>query len=166
MNSNFCGKCGASNAGQNRFCLQCGLNLEPVNQAVNPFGQPAQFQQNAPPTPNYAAQNAYQPQVNNSAPFQPNYSAPNNFTPPPNNNFQSPFVQAPPLSQTVESQKKGIGGKILSILGTLFVGFILLLKFGVIFLRLGRLGGIWIVIGGVLIVGVWLVASLIKRSAG
>jgi hypothetical protein len=163
MNSNFCGKCGASNAGQNRFCLQCGLNLEPVNQPVNPFGQPAQFQPNAPQTPNYAAQNAYQPPINNSTPFQPNYGAPNNFTPPPNNNFQSPSIQATPLSQTVESQKTGIGGKILSVLGTLFVGFILLLKFGVIFLRLGGLGGAWLLVAAVLIIIVFAVISLVKK---
>jgi len=129
-----------------QFCPKCNFQNAPEMGFCSNCGA------NLPNVSNFSPEPA--PTVFSPAP---------SFTPPSNNNFQTPSVQAAPLSQTVESQKTGIGGKILSVLGTLFVGFILLLKFGVIFLRLGGLGGAWLLVAAVLIIIVFAVISLVKR---
>ncbi len=182
MKSKFCGKCGATNAEQMSFCLQCGQNLEveTVNQPNNQFGQIKQFEQspppfsaNQPPPPNYAAQNANPPPVNNfpSAnsgfpPFQQNFNSPNNFSPPNNPGFQPPAFQQTPLPQTSIAPQKGIGTKIFSALGAVLVGLFFLLKGGFVLLRAGRLGGIGLVVTIVLIIAVIGIVSLVKRNRG
>ncbi|MBS1794705.1 MAG: hypothetical protein JSS81_12670 [Acidobacteria bacterium] len=162
MNSNFCGKCGATNAGQHNFCLQCGAALGVANtpsnasfQSPNAFQPPASNQYQTPPTNRYQtpATNQYQTPV---SPFQPNAA------PPPV--FQAPPAPPMPLSQTVETQKRGFGGKITGVLGGLAVAGYFLLKGGFVFLRLGRIGGIGLVVVAVLILGLWGVIALIRRA--
>ncbi|MEP6903745.1 MAG: hypothetical protein ABJA66_18625 [Actinomycetota bacterium] len=176
MKSKFCGKCGATNAEQMSFCLQCGQNLEveTVNQPNNQFGPNKQFEQPSPfapnqPQPTFAAQNA-NPPVNNFPPansgfppFQQNFNSPNNFPPPNNPGFQPPAFQQMPVPQTAAAPQKGIGTKIFSGLGAVLVGLFFLLKGGFVLLRLGRLGGIGLVIAIVLIIAVIGIVSFVKK---
>ncbi len=178
MKSKFCGKCGATNAEQMSFCLQCGQNLEveTVNQPNNQFEQSKPFEKPPPfspnqSQPNYSAQNANPPPVNNFPPansgfqpFQQNFNPPNNFSPPNNSGFQPPAFQQTSLPQSAAAPKTGIGTKILSGFGALLVGLLFLLKGGFVLLRLGRLGGIGLVVGIVLIIAVIGIVSLVKKS--
>ncbi|MGI8467912.1 MAG: hypothetical protein ACR2N3_05615 [Pyrinomonadaceae bacterium] len=152
MNSKFCGRCGATNADQTKFCSQCGENLEIAAPPASNYAQPPAFSPNQfQPPPSFA------PSANNFSTAQsgfsqspPSFVAPDNFAPP-NVGFQPPpFQQSPqfqqsPLASTVASQKTGIGSKIASALGMLIVGFILFIKFGFILFRAGSFGGIWLV---------------------
>lgn len=155
MNSEFCGKCGATNAGQTAFCMQCGANLVKNEPQPNFSGQ-TPWSAPSPPPSNYMPQ----------TPFQ---TLPANNFSPPNAGFQQPFQQSSsfqqtPLASTAASQKTGIGSKILSALGVLLVGAILFLKFGFVLLRAGRLGGIGLVAIIFLVIVAIGVFSLIRRK--
>lgn len=157
MISRFCGKCGTSNTGQNSFCLQCGQQLETTNQPADSFRQPAAFQPSPPTAPPFELKN---PPPNFSSPFQPNFGSPNSFTPP--NNFQSP-ASSSAMTLSQNTQKKGIGGKILSALGALAVGLYVLLKGSLILWRLGSFGGIGLILVVGLIIAVFVVISLVRK---
>lgn len=173
MNTKFCGKCGASNEAQMVFCSQCGTQFENAR-PVNNYSQPvSSFSPDLPPAPNYPAQQPFQqmpPQPTNNFPanqnnFQPpNFTGGNNFNAP-NTAFQQPFQQnSPPAAFSAPIKKSGIGSKILSALGALAVGIFVLLKFGLVMGRAGRLGGIGLVAIVFLVIVALGVFSFIRKS--
>jgi hypothetical protein len=153
MKSKFCGKCGNNNAEGMSFCLQCGSSLEQESKPVNSFEQqpsisPNQFQsQGYPSNPPPISPPAFNQPADNYQPFQPNFNQPDN----------AGFLQS-------AEPKKGIGSKILSVLGSLAVGIFILLKFGLVFIRAGRFGIIGVIIAAVAIIGIYAVISIFKRS--
>ena len=141
------------------FCMQCGNTLEQEPKPVNSFEQPPSVSPNQFQTPGYP---------DNRPPSPPAAFTPPAFNPPPANNYQpfQPSLNQPDNALFLQSAepKKGIGSKILSILGSLAVGIFILLKFGLVFIRAGRFGIIGVVIAAVAIIGIYAVISIFKRS--
>ena len=172
MIGQFCGKCGKVNTAQMNFCLECGQNLVIENQTppvINPPTQstPNQGQQNFSPS-NFSSPGSYTPfqekdfqsLPSSYTPFQQNSDFQSGSTPP--TKFEHPPM---PLSDTVSEQKKGSGGKIISILGVLGGSLFLILKFGVVFLRVGKFGIVGFAIVGGIVVVVVAVVFILKRGS-
>ena len=174
MIGQFCGKCGKVNTAQMNFCLECGQSLVVENQTppvINPPTQfsPNQVQQNFSPS-NFSSPSSYTPFQEKDfqslpasyTPFQQNFDFQSGATPPAKFEHPAPPM---PLSETVSGQKKGAGGKIISILGVLGGSLFLILKFGVVFLRVGKFGIVGFAIVGGIVVVVVAVGFILKRGS-
>ena len=174
MNGQFCGKCGKVNTAQMNFCLECGQSLVIENQTPPVINPPTPF---SPPQEQQKFSQSNFPSPGSYAPFQENkfQSLPSSYTPfQQNTDFQSGAMppakfehpNAPmPLSDTVSGQKKGAGGKIVSILGVIGGSLFLILKFGIVFLRVGRFGIVGFAIVGGIVVVVVAVGFILKRGS-